>query len=67
MTMWANQNQHRTKTEEIVEMCLIGYLFYLSVRFHMLKYEPEVFRPSVNEFEQYPLQAWQTTDIIMVM
>ena len=23
MTMWANQNQYRTKTEEIVEMCLI--------------------------------------------
>jgi hypothetical protein len=66
MTMWANQNQHRTKTEEIVEMCLIGAICFILgfVFFYDYEDEPEVFsEPSVNEFEQYPLQAWQTTDI----
>ena len=38
---------------------ILGFVF-----FYDYEDEPEVFsEPSVNEFEQYPLQAWQTTDI----
>ena len=66
MTMWAKQNQYKTKHEELIELGLIAAIcFFLGfVFFFDYEQEPEIFsEPSMNEFEQYPLQAWQTTDI----
>tara|TARA_Y100001938_G_C8033220_1_gene401861 strand:+ start:688 stop:1158 length:471 start_codon:yes stop_codon:yes gene_type:complete len=66
MTMWAKQNQYRTKTEELIELFLIGATCFVLGFVFFYDYEDEpslITEPSVNEFEQYPLQAWPVQDV----
>ena len=68
MTMWAEQNKYKTKNEELLELGLIGAIcFVLGFVFFYDNdtiVEPDIdSEPSMEIFNQYPLQAWQTTDI----
>ena len=66
MTMWAKQNNYKTQSEELLEMILIALIcFVLGFVFFYDYDEPSVVssEPKMDTFNQYPLQAWQTTDI----
>ena len=67
MTMWANQNQYKTRTEELIEVFLVGAICFVLGFAFFFDYgegEPEIdSEPSMEIFNQYPLQAWQSTDI----
>ena len=68
MTLWAEQNKYKTKNEELIEIGLIiaicfvlGFVFFYD---NDTIVEPDISsEPSMEIFNQYPLQAWQTTDI----
>jgi len=67
MTMWANQNQYKTKNEELIEVFLIGAIcFVLGFAFFFDYEEGEPVidsEPSMEIFNQYPLQVWQSVDV----
>jgi hypothetical protein len=67
MTLWAKQNQYKTKNEELIEVGLIAAIcFVLGFAFFYDNDDSEPnlnSEPAIDLFNQYPLQAWQTTDV----